>query len=82
MSSGGEEAILEDDSAGSYLAEALSMSSVGPDIDKGVGVGPGTISTMLWSILKSMVVLVLMRPCWRVSHLRSVSMLVTVLVRA
>ena len=37
MSSGGEEAILEDDSAGSYLAEALSMSSVGPDIDKGVG---------------------------------------------
>ena len=33
--SGREEAILEDDSAGSYLAEALIMSSVGPDIDKG-----------------------------------------------
>ena len=28
------ERILEDDGAGSYLAEALSMSSDGPSIDK------------------------------------------------
>ena len=44
--------------------------------------GSGSISTRLWSILKSMVVLVSMRRCWRVSHLRLVNMLVTLLVRA
>ena len=33
--SGGEEAILEDGGVGFYWAEALSMSSVGPGIDKG-----------------------------------------------
>jgi len=35
MPSGGEEAILEDGGAVSYLAELLIMPSVGPDIDKG-----------------------------------------------
>ena len=59
---GGEEAILEDGGAGSYLAEALSMPFVGPGTDKG---GSGSISTRLWSILKSMVVTVLKRRCWR-----------------
>ena len=42
----------------------------------------GSIITMLWIILKSIVVLVLERRCWRVSHLRLVNMLVTLLVRA
>ena len=36
MPSGREEAILEDGSAGPYLAEALIMPSVGPVIDKGM----------------------------------------------
>ena len=35
QNSGGEKAILEDGVAGSYLADALVMPSVGPGIDKG-----------------------------------------------